>query len=280
LDSSTGARRWTRTLDKDGAHFDGPASWSVMSGNVLLASRTSVYALSPAGTSDSGNGGLDYWTFFHQGCTIDGAVLGSSGALIAQTCHGEDCGSQQYCADGPQLLLRDATAGSDSSSQTNPDKIRWLRRNVRLRPLSAGFTVSALTADGRTLEVLSAQSGAQTARLAVARASGSPAAPVITSSGTLFWLGGITYALPDGASSFAWRSASTGPPSFVPSTTPGAGDRDIVTLPRRGGAVRVDPDTGRVTARYAVPGVAPGQAATPLGAGLLLSGSTSAYAAG
>ena len=52
--------------------------------NVMFVSRTSIYAY--RGTADQGNGGLDYWTFHHVGCTINSAVLGTAGALISQTC--------------------------------------------------------------------------------------------------------------------------------------------------------------------------------------------------
>src|SRR6478736_7428619 len=83
LDSATGARKWTRTLDKDGAEFDGPATYSVVGGNVMFVSRTSIYSIAPGGDADHGNGGLDYWTFHHPGCTINGAVLGTAGALIS-----------------------------------------------------------------------------------------------------------------------------------------------------------------------------------------------------
>lgn len=271
LDSETGARRWTRTLDKDGAVFDGPASYSVDGGNVLFVSRTSIYAVAVGGTADQGNGGLDYWTFFHVGCTINGATLGDAGALISQTCHGEDCQSRKYCGNGTQLLLRDATAGYDEKSTTNPDKIKWNDLGSDLVPTSAGATVTARDPDGATLHVLKAANGTQSARLPLVGDSGSsaPAGVQIGTDADLIWIGGRTYALGAGDTSFRWQLATAGVPTVANTMI---FTKSAALAPTASGAVLFDPATGRSTRSYPVAPPAPGSRVLPLGSGLLVAG--------
>jgi hypothetical protein len=271
LESTTGDRRWTRTLDKDGAVFDGPASYSVDGGNVMLVSRTSIYSLSAAGTADDGNGGLDYWTFYHRGCAINGAVLGSGGALISQTCHGEDCQQRKFCGDGTQLLLRDGSASYDDKSTTNPDQVKWNDLGNALVPTSAGATVTARDAGGATLTRFDAKTGKAAARLALTGPSGAGAASAFR-TGTdadLIWVGRTTYALRSGDSSFAWRAGSTGVPT-TPSSTVLSGA--ALLTPTSSGAVALDPDNGTVSTRYPIAPPAAGSTVTPLGSGLLVAG--------
>ncbi len=156
LESTTGQRRWTRTLDTDGAAFEGPVRYYVNGTNVMFVSRTSIYTLAVSGTADDGNGGLNEWTFYHRGCSINGAVLGPAGALISQTCHGEDCQGHKFCGDGHQLLLRDGSANYDEKSTTNPDVVKWNDLGSTLVPTSAGATLTARDRDGATLTSLDA----------------------------------------------------------------------------------------------------------------------------
>lgn len=271
LESTTGDRRWTRTLDKDAAVFDGPASYSVDGGNVMFVSKTSIYSLSVAGTADDGNGGLDYWTFHHVGCTINGAVLGTGGALISQTCRGEDCQQHKFCGDGTQLLLRDGQAGYDEKSTTNPDKVKWNDLGTDLVPTSAGTTVTARAADGSTLTTFAAKTGKSTGRLALSGASGSGVPSAVT-SGTdadLIWIGQHTYALRRGDTSFAWSTDSIGVPT-TQSTTVLSGT--ALLAPTTSGAVALDPGKGTVVARYPVAPPDLGGRVFPLGSGLLVAG--------
>jgi hypothetical protein len=275
LDSATGARKWTRTLDKDGAEFDGPATYSVVGGNVLFVSRTSIYSIAPGGDADHGNGGLDYWTFHHTGCTIDGAVLGTAGALISQTCTGQQCNGAKFCGDGHQLLLRDATAKYDDNSQTNkgnPDAITWNDIGTDLVPTSAGQTVTARDPDGRFLHLFDPKTGKAGGRLALTGDS-SRTAPSAVTSGTdadLIWIGARTYALATGASAFTWQAAT--------SNVPSAGDQATVLVdaqliaPTTDGAVRLDPAHGTVATRFAIPAPPAGSLVLALGNGLIVCG--------
>jgi hypothetical protein len=273
LDATTGDRRWTRTLDKDGAIFDGPASYFVDGGNVMLVSHTSIYSLSVAGTADDGNGGQDYWTFYHRGCTINGAVLGSGGALISQTCHGEACQQRKFCGDGTQLLLRDGSATYDDKSTTNPDQVKWNDLGTDLVPTSAGATITARDPAGATLTSFNAKTGKAGARLALDGPSGSGAGSAVT-TGTdadLIWIGRHTYALRSGDTSFVWRTDSTGVPT-TQSTTVLHGT--ALLAPTSSGAVALDPGKGTVSASYPIAAPATGSTVVPLGPGLLVAGTS------
>lgn len=272
LDATTGARRWTRTLDKDGAEFNGPATYQVDGSNVMFVSRTAIYAISIGGTADEGNGGLDYWTFHHPGCTISGAVLGSAGALISQTCHGENCNGHKFCGDGPQLLLRDGTTGYDDKSTTNPDIVKWNALGLDLVPTSAGQTVTARDPSGATLHMFDPKNGKQTAQLPLGGDSGmqAPSGFVGGTDADLIWIGNRTYALSAGAKSFRWQASTTTTPSVAVTAELLKGPVALCTT--AAGVVGIDPATGRITRHYRVPAPAPGSMIYPLGTGLLVAG--------
>jgi PQQ-like domain len=272
VDSETGARLWTRTLDKDGAVFDGPATYAVNGGTVMFVSPTSVYTIASGGSADEGNGGLDYWVFHHTGCTINSAVLGNSGALISQTCHGQDCKGHKFCGDGTQLLLRDQTAGTDDKSTDNPDVVKWNHLGSDLIPTSAGLTVTARDADGATLHVFDPESGKQTAQLALSGDSGS-SAPFGFASATdadLIWIGARTYALASKGTSFAWTAPTTGVPTVADSAAVLSGDHAFA--PTSSGAVLLNGSTGSPTTRYPIAPPASGSRVFALGTGLLVAG--------
>lgn len=279
VDTGTGQREWTRTLFTDGARFAGPASYTVTASSVLFVSRTSIYALSPAGSADAGNGGLDYWRFSQPGCIITGAVLGSAGALISQTCHRPPCAGLTHCADGPQLLLRPATNPGGTAPANNPDYIRWLRPGRDLVPVSAGSAVTALTRDGSTLETLSSRDGTITGTTPLIAPAAPPAdghaawpgaAPhgIDTAAGSLLWLGAESAYLPAGASTPAWQRATTGPATVVPRTASGQ-----ITAPTPSGPAWLTTTRGAVRQRWPVPTPA-GAAVTPAGRGLLVGGAS------
>jgi hypothetical protein len=272
LDSQTGARRWTRTLDKDGAEFDGPATYAVNGSTVMFVSHTSIYAISSGGTADGGDGGLDYWVFHHGGCIINGAVLGNAGALISQTCHGENCDGHKFCGDGTQLLLRDQTTGTDDKSTTNPDIVKWNDLGTNLIPTSAGQTVTARDPGGATLHEFDAKTGKDTAQLALAGDSGASAPSAVTTAtdADLIWIGGHTYALTSGEKAFRWQAATTGLPTTQASNSILAGGDALA--PTSAGAALLDTGTGRVMTRYPIAAPAPGSTIYPLGTGLLVAG--------
>lgn len=276
LDATTGARRWTRTLDKDGAEFNGPATYQVDGSNVMFVSHTTIYALSIGGTADDGNGGLDYWTFHHPGCTINGAVLGSAGALINQTCHGENCNGHKFCGDGPQLLLRDGTTGTDDQSTTNPDIVKWNALGVDLVPTSAGQTVTARDPNGATLHMFDPKNGKQTAQLTLSGDSGTqaPSGFVGGTDADLIWIGTRTYALSNGDKSFRWQAPTTSTPTVAVTAELLKGPIALCTT--TSGVVGIDPATGKITAHYGVQRPAPGSVIYPVGTGLLVAGSRTA----
>jgi hypothetical protein len=264
LDSNTGARKWTRTLDKDTAEFDGPATFQVRPSSYFFASHTSVYAVSP--------NGVDWWSFHHVGCTINSAVLGSSGALISQTCHNQDCGDKKFCGNGPQLLLREATAGFDDNTYPrNPDRITWNLIGSRLVPVDAGQNIAARDANG-TLHLLSPAKGDQAGTI---RLSG-PAEPFAVNEATdadLVWVGGRTYALRTGATKPAWVAAT----GSVPTTSDAGGpattlDAARLAVPVADGLAQLDPATGRADRRFPVGTQPRGSLVYPLGRGFLVAG--------
>lgn len=275
LASDTGTRRWTRTLDKDGAEFNGPATYSINGSNAMFVSHTAIYAVSVSGTADNGNGGLDFWTFHHVGCRINSAVLGNAGALISQTCHRQDCNGHKFCGDGTQLLLRAATTGTDDKSTTNPDIVSWNDLGSDLVPTSAGATVTARDPDGATLHVLSRKSGKQTGQLALSgdAGSGAPSAYVAGTDADLIWIGTHTYALSPTGRFFAWQADTAGVPTITdPSNILSAHHAARVALvATTSGAARIDPHDGKIIAHYAA-STPPGSTVYPLGAGLLVAG--------
>jgi hypothetical protein len=275
LDTRTGARKWTRTLDKDGAGFDGRASYSVLSGEIMFVSATSIYALQTTGTADAGNGGLDYWVFHHPGCTINGGLLGLGGALISQTCVHEDCSDNKFCGDGRQLLLRDAIKGTeDDSKSTNPDQIVWNLIGSDLVPTSAGHVIAARDPAGGTLEVLDPKHGRPTARLPLAAPSTARTPAAFTSAGDadLVWVGGHTYAIR--GTSVQWQTDTPNVPTV---TAPaGAAPPDLaqarLAVATSAGIAELDGATGHPARTFSVAAPAAGSLVYPLGTGFLVAG--------
>jgi hypothetical protein len=281
LDSGTGDRKWTRTLDKDGAEFNGPAQYWVQPGNIMFVSATSIYAVATSGDADDGNGGLDYWTFHHTGCTINDAMLGVGGALISQTCVHEDCGGAKFCGNGKQLLLRDATKATDDKTETNhnnPDQIVWNLRGNDLVPTSAGHSITARAPSGGSLQLLDAKTGKTTASLALTGRTDSSAPTTFTSANDadLIWIGGRTYALPSGKTAFAWQLDT----SYVPTVSDASGTSATtlanarLAIATRSGIVQLDGATGRVHDSYPVAPPAADSYVYPFGTGFLAAGPT------
>lgn len=279
LDSATGKRIWNRTLDKDGAEFNGPASYSVQPGNIMFVSASSIYSISPSGDGQGG-GGLDHWTFHHTGCTIEGAVLGAAGALISQTCVHEDCGDAKFCGNGKQLLLRDASAGYDDNSDTNkknPDKIIWNTIGSDLVPTLAGRQVGARDPSGSALQLLDAKSGKPGARLPLSGRSGGAAPSAVTPCGDadLIWIAGRTYALRSGVSEFSWQADTTSVPTAIDengAAAPALSDA-VLAVPDPAGVALVDPASGKPARTFAVGAPPAGSFVYPLGRGFLVAGS-------
>jgi hypothetical protein len=282
LDSGTGRRQWTRTLDKDSNQIDhavdGHPHYAVGPYTVMIWTPKVIYAIDPSGNQDRGgkSGGLDRWVFAEPGCTIEDAVLGSAGALISQTCAGRNCTDLKFCGNGTQLLLRDSTKGEENDSSKNkgnPDQILWNRIGSNLRPASADRYVTAVAPDGTTLLVLSTAKGAVQERLPLSGGTGAVTARA-TNDGDLIRFGGITYALGADSTAFAWQ-AETGALPTVTSNT-GAALPDLpfarLTVPTTTGIAVLSPTDGTVSRTFSVSPPAAGSAVHPFGTGFLVTG--------
>ena len=223
---------------------------------------------------DENGGGLDWWTFYHPGCTINSAVLGVGGALISQTCHDERCNGAKFCGDGQQLLLRQGEAGS-TDSKTNPDQIVWNRRNTALVPVLAGQQIAARDPSTGKLVLLDEKTGAPAQRLSVGSGTGAASSFTSTIDGDLIWIDGRTYALKTKGTSFRWHLSTTGVPTVTSTSTSGvsslAGGR--ITAPTATGIAQIDGGTGAVSHTYPAD-VPAGSRVYPFGTGFVVAGAT------
>lgn len=269
FNSGTGHRRWTRTLDKDGQPIDGTPRYQTLPYTLLVYSPQTIYAIDPVT-------GLDRWTYTRYGCRIDRVALGSAGALIGQDCSAQvRCTKVRFCATGPQLVLRDGSAGNGDDSDPNADHILWLRTGTRAVPASADTLVSAL--DGATLDVLDTKSGKPVRPVRLSPAPAHVADIVVLTADTdeLLWLGDRIYAIRADADVPEWTAPATGAPTL----SSGSEDASVPLLaPVDGRVALLDGAGGRLVRRYPVP-VPAGGMAYPLGAGFLVAGPapTAAY---
>lgn len=273
LDSGTGERRWTRTLDIDGMPVNGHPTYQVTNqgGNntLLVTTKSVIYALDPSS-------GYNRWTYSHYGCSITGAAIGTNGALISQNCTAPRCGQLKFCGRGPQLFLRNAYDGRDDKSKTNPDKITWNLIGNSDVPASADGLISSINTSTGTLDQLDSKTGASRGTLRLAPAPSSY--DLITASqagGTeIVWVDGVTYALQSGSQSPVWTASTPGPPTVVSgneNTTPALATARI-TVPTATGVRLLDGNDGRTAQGFDLTPVPPvGSVAYPLGAGILVS---------
>ena len=275
LDSGTGARKWTRTLDKDGHPVNGQPTYAAAAlpgGNtVMVATKDVIYAIDPGG-------GLDRWVFAEKGCTINGAVLGTSGALINQSCTSAVACQppREFCGLGPQLLLRDGTAGDKSDDPKNPDQIKWNVFGPASLPVSADSVISAVDAGGSVLTVLSVDKGKTVARLPLAEPADAGSSATVTASAELIRVGGLTYALQPTATAFAWRSRTAAPPTVTSTDQASPSDlaNAIITVVAAQAVDVLDGATGKARATYALPAAPEGALAFPFGSGFVIAGSS------
>ncbi len=272
LNSGTGARLWTRTLDKDTALFTGNPRFAVRTGTFFFVSTASIYAVSA--------NGLDYWSFHHPGCTIAGAVLGAAGALIGQSCHAEKCNGAKFCGNGPQLLLRDATAAVNDDTKTNknnPDQIIWNNLGSDLVPTVADLVVGARQPAGGSLQLLDQDNGTAGAVLPLTGQSGSTASSAVTSlsDGDLVWIGGRSYALRADAEKFLWQANTRSVPTATDGGNPVAApalDTAEYAVPTLTGIALLRPADGTPSRSFDVGAPAPGSLVYPFGSGFLIAG--------
>jgi hypothetical protein len=276
MDSGTGERHWTRTLDKDGHPVNGTPQFAAGQDTFMVTTPQVIYAISPDGTSGAGNGGLDRWVFSQPGCTINSAVLGSAGALISQNCANPNCGTQKFCGAGPQLLLRDPVTGEDTDSSKNkgnPDQIIWNLIGNTSVPVSADGVVSAVAKGGSKLTTFSATAddhGKVLARLPLsAPASGTAVQATATANAELVRLDGTTYLINDAGTSVLWHAATDALPTVASGGTLPSPE---IVVPTASGIAVLDSQTGKAAKTFAVPTPPAGSSVYAFGTGFVVAG--------
>jgi hypothetical protein len=269
LNSNTGAREWTRTLDEDGKPVNGQPRYQTFTGGsypvLVIWTAQVIYAIDT-------DGGLDSWTWYHYGCTIHHVVLGSAGALISQTCtKAQNCNGHKMCGPGPQLVLRDGAAGYDDSNTTNPDQVIWNLFGNTDVPVSADSLISALDPRTRALDTFSAEYGHPTGSVPLVPpplATG-PVFTIATTPDQLIWIAGRTYAVSDGK--VRWTARTDAAPTVVSSGAESVPELSSarITAPVGGRIASVSTRTGRVIARFVAVSGGARTAVWPLGTGFL-----------
>jgi outer membrane protein assembly factor BamB len=271
LNSGTGVREWTRTLDENGHPINGTPSYDAQSDVFMVYDSAVIYAIDPGS-------GEDRWMFAEQGCTMTGAAFGTTGALISQNCSHRDCSGVKFCRQGSQLVLRDLYSGQNTNTDTNhgnPDQLKWnIPVNSAERPASADRMLSALGPGGQ-LQVLNSTSGKVQLRIALGASVQPPVTAVTANQSELLWIGGTTFAFTP-APSLLWKSATPGPPTVT--TAPKFGQPDlstaVVAAPGPSGVVVLDGDNGAAKHTYPVSAPPAGSQVYPLGTGFLVTGSS------
>jgi outer membrane protein assembly factor BamB len=267
FNSGTGRRLWTRTLDEDGMPLDGRPTFQVLPYTFLAASSSVIYAIDP-GT------GYNRWTYQRHGCAIKHVVLGTGGALISQDCSATVvCKGVKFCARGPQLLLRDGSAG-DQNDKPNGDQIKWLRVGDSSIPVSADGVIISMGPLGRTLYVNNAGSGDRTHHLALV--PGTSATGTIAVTGTnnaeVVWISGETYAIRVDSDKPSWQVSTQSPPTVVSTVNEGTVSLSSarITAVIGPGIGLIDGTDGKITQQFTVPTPADGSVVYPLGTGFLV----------
>lgn len=272
LDSGTGTRKWTRTLDKDGYPLNGHPTYAVSPITIMLTTPSVIYAFDPGS-------GLDRWTFSQQGCAIHDAALGTVGALISQSCSKPKCSGLKFCGAGPQLVMRDATAGrsDDDKDKANPDQIKWIRLGLDAAPASADQLVSAVNRSTQQLIIFDAGKGTSGAQLALRPAA---AAAEITATPTqhaeLLWIDGTTYAVNLQSQTLMWSTPTQHPPTLSEQGTQNLSDvpdlsTALIAAVNGSGIQVLAGSDGRVVHTYAI-NVGSAAQAYPYGTGFVVTG--------
>ncbi|MFN2560943.1 MAG: hypothetical protein ABR571_06580 [Jatrophihabitans sp.] len=268
--SSTGSRRWTRTLDFDGLPVNGRPAFQPTTSTYMITTGLAIYAIDPVT-------GYNRWTYHRDACHIRGAVLGSAGALISQTCSPRvRCGTQKFCRPGAQIFLRDGSTGREDDSKDNPDKIKWLIAEGATLPVAADQVVLTAEPGGVALHMLDTGKGTLMRRLPLAAGAGVTGTPtaVAAADAEFVWLAGRTYVVQTNAVRPLWSRATSSVPTVVSST--GQGDPALadarITVSSAGGIAVLNGHNGRVRTAFTVDTPAPGSVVWPLGSGFVVGG--------
>jgi hypothetical protein len=265
--SDTGRRLWTRTLDMDGMPVNGQATYQILPYTFLAATSSVIYAIDPST-------GYNRWTYQRYGCAIQHVVLGTGGALISQNCGAAvRCKNVKFCARGPQLLLRDGSAG-DQDNKPNGDQIKWIRVGDRSIPVSADQVVSSVGRLGGVLYVNDSSSGARNHSIALHAGALTPGAigATATDAAELVWLAGQTYAVRGDSFAARWQLPTASPPTAVStgSSTTVSLTHGRITVATTSGIATIDGSSGKIGQQFAVPAPAAGSTVYPLGTGFLV----------
>ncbi|HKC28999.1 MAG TPA: PQQ-binding-like beta-propeller repeat protein [Jatrophihabitans sp.] len=270
FDADTGLRRWTRTLDMDGQPVNGSVTLQVTDSAILVASRTTIYAIDPVS-------GFNKWVYSRYGCTVDHVVLGSAGALISQNCSvNVRCKDVKFCGVGPQLLLRDGNAGRNDKDKPNADEIKWnLIGNAEV-PVSADQVISSVTANGQRLRLRASDHGTRIRSVTLTPVTSSlgPITAYATDQAEIIWLAGQTYAIRPDAAKPQWRTDTPGPPVVSAPTVGGALTLATarITVPTNTGIGIVDGNDGQIIQSFSVQTPPAGARVYSLGRGFLVAG--------
>jgi hypothetical protein len=266
LDSGTGAREWTRTFDKDGQPINGTPNVIVGKDTLVLWTSSVIYAE----FLDNGSQ-FDRWQFYRQGCTINNVAYGTGGALISMNCTGTKCpAGQKFCGDGPQLLLRDALAGQDSSKTDNPDIITWNLLGSTMTPVAAGAQIIAR--EGDRLVMLNPKDGKTVGHIDLAD-PGATTTSLELGTTELVWSGAITYSITNNAEDWDAPMSAVPTASTSDGTEPGVGN-GIFAVPGKTGVDLIDTTDGRTTRTVPLASIPTGASAWPYGHGFVLAGTS------
>lgn len=274
LDAQSGKRRWERTLDQDTDLVTSNPTYSIAQYTFLVTTNAVVYAIDPVS-------GLDRWTFSQPTCTIHGAVIGTQGALISQTCAKPDCSGIKFCKAGDQLLLRDPNNGrvdDTTKAAGNPDQIKWNLFGDTDVPVSADAVIAAASRTGTSLSELSLLDGKLTRT--VAMTGSSPRSEEVDAYATLhdefLWVGGVSYVLDAATGAPVFSVASTGPLTVTASSGTNASNIDLpgarILAANGQGVAVIDPGSGQATTTFPVPAPVAGASAYAVGTGFLIAG--------
>ena len=272
LDSGTGNRKWTRTLDKDGFPLNGHPTYAVSPITIMLTTPSVIYAFDPGS-------GLDRWVFSQKGCTVRGAALGSVGALISQTCTHPNCSGLKFCGAGPQLVMRDPTTGhsDDDKDKANPDQIKWIRLGLDAIPASADQLVSAVDVGTGQLIVFDAGSDRSTAQLTLLSGPPAPVVATPTQQAEVLWINGTTYAVNLQSQSITWSTATQQAPTITAPGTQNSSDipdlnSALIVAAGPSGLQALNGRTGHLARTYAAS--TSGSSAYPYGTGFVVAGAS------
>lgn len=278
LSSNTGDRRWTRTLDKDGLPVNGQPDYQVSDATVLISTPSVIYAIDPVT-------GYDRWEYHRRGCAIQHVVQGGGGVLISQDCHHADCptGAQahRFCGNGPQLLMRDGSAGRNDKDDSNPDRLRWNRLGDTDIPVSADQLVSALNTTTRSLDMNESTTGAPRGTVTLDPAPATLTDPIVSATvdTEIIWIGGVTYAVNATSRQLTWAVPTPGAPTVESSTIGVTASLDTarITAPGSPGVRILDGNTGHTAQQFALP-IPRDSIVYSLGTGFLVSSATGTVA--